>query len=763
MAATEELTLAIGGMHCASCQTIISTSLEELPGVTRGSVNLATERATVIYRPGEVTKEAIIKVVEDVGYTAIELTEETGTDKQREEQQREYRALIRTFVFSLVLSVPLLILSLPMMGIDIFGMEGSMRWMDWPYHTLVLFALATPVQFIAGWRFYKGSWAALRNRTGNMDLLIALGTSAAYFYSVAATFFIEGEVFYETAALLITFVILGKLLEMRAKGKTSDAIKKLMGLSPKTARVLRGENEVEIPIEDVAVGELVIVKPGEKIPVDGVIVQGSTSIDESMITGESVPVDKREESDVIGATINKNGYIMFRATKIGKDTVIAQIIKLVEDAQGSRAPIQRFADQVSAYFVPAVVVIAVVTFAVWYIVGGSPDRFVFALMAGTAVLVIACPCALGLATPTAIMVGTGKGAENGILIKGGEALETAHKLNVIIFDKTGTLTTGQPVVTDIVELAAGESDVTHDAAGILRLAAGLERGSEHPLAEAVVKKAKEDNLAGAEVKDFEALPGFGVRGNVDKHPVLFGNRKLMAGENIEVMDFEEDIAALENQGKTVMVLVVAGRPDGLIAVADTIKENAREAVQKLRFMGIDVAMITGDNSRTAAAIAAQAGIDWVLAEVLPEDKAKEVQKLQAEGKVVAMVGDGINDAPALAQADVGIALGSGTDIAMETGEIVLIKNDIRDVVTAIELSKATIRKIKANMFWALFYNVLGIPIAAGVLYPFFHLMLRPEIAGAAMALSSVSVVTNSLLLRRFKPGLAKTTAAVFTA
>lgn len=751
MAATEKLSLAIGGMHCASCQTIIKMSLGDLPGVTEASVNLATERASVTFRPDEVTKDAIIKAVVDTGYTAIELTEDEGVDKQREEQEREYRSIVRTFIFSLALSLPLLILSLPMMGINAFGTMLSMQWMDWPYHPYVLFALATPVQFIAGWRFYKGSWAALKNKTGNMDLLIALGTSAAYFYSVAATFFIkDGEIFYETAALLITFVILGKLLEMRAKGKTSDAIKKLMGLSPKTARVLRDETEIEIPIDEVKVDDLVIVKPGEKIPVDGVIVQGSTSIDESMITGESVPIDKREGSEVIGATINKNGFITFKTTKVGKDTVLSQIIKLVEDAQGSRAPIQRFADQVSAYFVPVVVAIAVTTFIVWYMVGGAPDRFVFALMAGTAVLVIACPCALGLATPTAIMVGTGKGAENGILIKGGEALETAHKLSAIVFDKTGTLTTGQPAVTNIVPLA-GDSSGAYDAAGILRLAGGLEQGSEHPLAEAVVKKAKEDGLAGATVKEFEALPGFGVRGTVEKHPVLFGNRKLMAGQKIDVSAHEKDIEVLETQGKTVMILAIEGHLAGLIAVADTIKDNAREAVTKLRSMGIDVAMITGDNSRTAAAIAKEAGIDWVLAEVLPEDKAKEVQKLQAEGKVVAMVGDGINDAPALAQADVGIALGSGTDIAMETGEIVLIKNDIRDVVTAVELSKATIRKIKANMFWALFYNVLGIPIAAGVLYPFFHMMLRPEIAGAAMALSSVSVVTNSLLLRRFKP------------
>jgi Cu+-exporting ATPase len=752
MANTDLVHLAIGGMHCANCSAIIESSLGAVPGVISATVNLATERAVVEFRPKEITKEGIIKLIVDTGYSAFELVDETGADKQREEQEREYRSLMRTFVFSLTLSIPLLVLSLPMMGINAFGEMLTMQWMDWTYHPYVLFALATPVQFFAGWRFYKGSWSALKNKAGNMDLLIALGTSAAYFYSVAATFFIkDGEIFYETAALLITFVLLGKVLEMRAKGKTSDAIKKLMGLSPKTARVLRGETETEIPIDEVLVDDLVIVKPGEKIPVDGVIVKGATSIDESMITGESVPVDKKEGGEVIGATINKNGLITFKATKVGRDTVLAQIIKLVEDAQGSRAPIQRFADQVSAYFVPAVVAIALVTFIVWYAIGGAPDRFVFALMAGTAVLVIACPCALGLATPTAIMVGTGKGAENGILIKGGEALETAHKLDTIIFDKTGTLTTGHPEVTDMVGFAGSHSDGGMDTIDVLGLAASLEKGSEHPLAEAVVAQAESEGLMLTEVNGFEALPGFGVKGSIRGHAVLFGNRKLLAAQGIEIADNEKHLTNLENQGKTVMILAADGRPAGLIAVADTIKKDAHAAVQALQAIGIEVAMITGDNSRTAKTIAEEAGIKRILAEVLPEDKAKEVQKLQAEGKVVAMVGDGINDAPALAQADIGIALGSGTDIAMETGEIVLIKNDIRDVVTAVELSKATIRKIKANMFWALFYNVLGIPIAAGVLYPVFHLMLRPEIAGAAMALSSVSVVTNSLLLRRFKP------------
>lgn len=754
MARQQTVDLAIGGMHCASCSTIITMSLNDLPGVVEASVNLATERSKVVFDPTVATKQQIIKAVVDSGYTAIELEQAGGEDRQRVAQERDYKSLVRTLIFSACLSVPLLILSLPMMGLGSLLGPFTPVWMMFPYRTYVLFALATPVQFFAGWRFYKGSWAALKNRTGNMDLLIALGTSAAYFYSVAAVFFIEGEVFFETAALLITFVLLGKVLEAKAKGRTSDAIKKLIGLSPKTARVIRDGVEREIQIDDVAVGDIVIVKPGEKIPVDGKVVEGTTAVDESMITGESVPAEKGPDDIVIGATINKNGLIRFEATKVGKDTMLAQIIKLVEDAQGSRAPIQRFADQVSAYFVPAVVLASVATFTVWYLIGTGPDRFVFALLAGTAVMVIACPCALGLATPTAIMVGTGKGAENGILIKGGEALETAHKLQAIVFDKTGTLTNGQPVVTDIVPIGKyGETDV-------LRLAASLEKGSEHPLAEAVVNKAAEVHAELFKVEEFKAIPGHGVHGQVGGREVLFGNRKLMIENGLDPVSHEAKIAALETAGKTVMLLADKQGLIGLVAVADTIKTSTREAVAKLRAMGITVAMITGDNERTAQAIAKEAGIDVVLAEVLPEDKAREVKKLQEQGKIVAMVGDGINDAPALAQADVGIALGSGTDVAMEAGEIVLIKDDIRDVVTAIELSRATIRKIRSNMFWALFYNTLGIPIAAGVLYPFFHIMLRPEIAGAAMALSSVSVVSNSLLLRRFKAPLKKEAAAV---
>ncbi len=745
------LNLAIGGMHCASCSAIIEMSLSEVDGIAEATVNLATERAKVAYDPARTSRDAIIKLIENTGYSAIELVEGAGDDAQRVQQEADYRSLRNTFIFSLVLSVALLYLSLPMMGIGALLGPLQITWMDWPYNKIALFFLATPIQFIAGARFYSGAWSALKNRAGNMDLLVALGTSAAYFYSVAATFFMEGEVFFETAALLITFVLLGKLLEERAKGRTNDSIKKLMGLTPKSARVERGGKEIEIPVADVAVDDLVIVRPGEKIPVDGVVVKGTTSVDESMISGESLPVEKALDSPVIGATINRHGYFTMRATKVGRDTVLAHIIKLVEDAQGSRAPIQRFADTISAYFVPVVVVIAAVTFVVWYLVGSGPDRFVFALLAGTAVLVIACPCALGLATPTAIMVGTGKGAENGILIKGGEALETAHKLTAIIFDKTGTLTNGRPVTTDIIAYDQNGERRADGEADVLLLASALERGSEHSLADAILVAAEEKGVPEEPVEDFAAIPGQGVRGKVKGSIVLLGNRRLMQENGIDTVAQEETIAGLEAQGKTVMILAVAKEVFGLIAVADTIKECVPQAITRLHVMGIETIMITGDNARTAAAIARQARIKRVLAEVMPEDKAAEVKKLQSEGKVVAMVGDGINDAPALAQADIGIALGSGTDVAIESGEIVLIKDDIRDVVTAIELSRATIRKIRQNMFWALFYNTLGIPVAAGVLYPFFKIMLRPEIAGAAMALSSVSVVSNSLLLRRFKP------------
>lgn len=767
-AAVATATLGIIGMTCSSCQAVIERTLARTPGIGSATVNLAAETATVTFDPHTIGIDGIVSAVRDAGYDAVPRAADaamgTGDDAQREAQQAHITHEKRLFVFSLALSLPLLILmipalmeSVPLAVAEWLAAVFGGAWDPMMVFKYIGFALATPVQFIAGWQFYRGFYHALKRRTGNMDTLIAIGTSAAYFYSLAATFiprlYME-PVFYETAALLITFVILGKLLEARAKGKTGDAIKKLMGLAPKTARVVRDGVEIDVPVETVVAGDTVVVRPGEKVPVDGIVIDGSSAVDESMLTGESIPVEKREGDTVIGATINKLGSFRFRATKVGAETALAQIVKLVEEAQGSKAPVQRFADRISSVFVPVVVGLAVLTFLVWlFVVPRFVDPsfymdatpFIKALLAGTAVVVIACPCALGLATPTAIMVGTGKGAENGVLIKSGEALETTYKISTIIFDKTGTLTHGTPVVTDI-ELAEG-----HDTGRVFMLAAALERGSEHPLAEAIMARAKADGIELPSVDGFAAVPGHGVEGTVDGMRVAFGNRRLMAREGIDIARFEERIAALENQGKTVMLVGVNGtKLAGLIAVADTLKAHSAQAVKRLAEIGIEVYMITGDNRRTAEAIAAEAGIpaDHVLAEVLPEHKAVEVTRLQAAGRKVAMVGDGINDTPALAAADVGIAMGAGTDIAMETGGIVLITNDLRDVVTAIELSRATIRKIRQNFVWALGYNTLGIPVAALGL-------LKPELAGAAMALSSVSVVTSSLLLRRFRPSMAK--------
>ncbi|MBE0417677.1 MAG: copper-translocating P-type ATPase [Coriobacteriia bacterium] len=766
-----KITLGITGMTCSSCQAVIERSLTKVPGVSEAVVNLAAENATVTFDPVVVSVDVLIGAVIDAGYGAIVLPEaqeegdESARDLQKEAQARHTRHQRNLFIMSAALAIPAFLVTMVPPFMDVIPVVVA-TWLAsvvggaWDPHMVEKYLgliLATPVQFIAGAQFYRGFWHAIKRRMGNMDTLIAIGTSAAYFYSVAATFWlIEEPVFYEVAALLITFVILGKLLEARAKGRTGDAIKKLMGLAAKTARVVRGGEEIDVPVEQVVAGDIVVVRPGEKVPVDGVVVEGGSSVDESMLTGESIPVEKHEGDTVIGATINKLGSFKFRTTKVGKDTALAQIIKLVEEAQGSKAPIQRFADYISSYFVPAVVALAVVTFLVWLFVGptlfpGALDGFtpfVKALLVGTAVLVIACPCALGLATPTAIMVGTGKGAENGVLIKSGEALETTHKTNAIVFDKTGTLTHGKPVVTEYEPFV---DTIGRDE--FFRLAAALERSSEHPLAEAIVNHAKETGVDLPEVSGFAAVPGHGVEGTVEGRTVVLGNRKLMAREGLDISPWAARIEQLEGEGKTVMLTAVDGVPAGLIAVADTLKENSREAVERLRQMGVEVYMITGDNRRTAEAIAAQADIDpaHVLAEVLPEHKAEEVAKLQARGLSVAMVGDGINDTPALAQADIGIAMGAGTDVAMETGGIVLMKDDLRDVVTAIELSRATIRRIRWNFVWALGYNSLGIPIAALG-------FLRPELAGAAMALSSVSVVSSSLLLRRFKPSMRKAVA-----
>jgi len=780
--ASGRITLAVNGMTCASCVAVVEKTLGRLDGVSSATVNLATETATVEFDATRLGPDELIAAVKAAGYDAAVKPEASGpiagdpSDAQREAQRAFYRHQRNLLVFSAALSVPLFVIAMvppfmelvPMWVASWFGImdrEGAMQ-----VHKYLMLLLAAPVQFYAGSQYYRGFWHALKRRTGNMDTLIAIGTSAAFAYSLAATFWLPDEpVFYETSALLITFVLLGKMLEARAKGRTGDAIKKLMGLAAKTARVVRGGESVDIPVEQVVVGDIVVVRPGEKVPVDGVIIEGSSALDESMLTGESIPVEKAAGDTVIGATINKLGSFRFRATKVGADTALAQIIRLVEEAQGSKAPVQRFADRISAVFVPTVVSIAFATFLFWFfggpaIFGQSPDPaaypavlhpvleaavssgwFVAALLAGTATVVIACPCALGLATPTAIMVGTGKGAENGVLIKSGEALETAHAVDAIVFDKTGTITHGRPVVTDIVALGSESEE------RVLQLAASLEQASEHPLAEAIVNGARERSLGTVQPSDFSAVPGHGVEGTVDGVHVALGNRKLMVREGADMSPHEERLAELEGEGKTVMGLARDGREViGLIAVADTIKEHSRAAVERLTRMGIDVYMITGDNRRTAEAVARAAGIPTgnVLAEVLPEHKASEVASLQDRGLKVAMVGDGINDTPALAQADVGVAMGTGADVAVETGGVVLIRDDLRDVVGAIELSRATMRKIRANFFWALGYNSLGIPVAAIGL-----LSQVPWIAGAAMAFSSVSVVTNSLLLRAFRPTL----------
>jgi Cu+-exporting ATPase len=612
--------------------------------------------------------------------------------------------------------------------------------------------LQTPVQFWVGWQFYRGAVAAARHRTSDMNTLIAVGTSAAYLYSILATFFpqlfaAEGlapKVYFDTAGAIIVLILLGRLLEARAKGQTSEAIKKLIGLQAKTATVVVNGEIHEIPVEQVLIGDTVIVKPGEKIPVDGVILDGHSSVDESMVTGESIPVEKTAGDEVVGATINKTGSFKFKATKVGKDTMLAQIIKMVEEAQGSKPPIARLVDVIASYFVPAVIGIAAITFFIWYFFGPVP-ALTYAVLNFVAVMIIACPCALGLATPTSIMVGTGKGAEHGVLIRGGEALETAHKLNAIVLDKTGTITRGEPAVTDVITVEGYAPEE------ILGLAASAEKSSEHPLGEAILKKAQEDDLQLEDPDDFNAIPGHGIEAAIEGKNVLLGNTKLMNDRDIDLRDLPQQAEALSGEGKTPMWVAVDGNIAGIIAVADTLKESSKAAIRALRNLGLEVIMLTGDNRRTADAIARQIGIDRTLAEVLPEGKANEIKKLQAENKKVAMVGDGINDAPALAQADVGIAIGTGTDVAMESSDVTLISGELTGVVTAIALSKATIRNIKQNLFWAFAYNTILIPVAAGVLFPFFGILLNPIFAAAAMGLSSVTVVTNALRLRRFRP------------
>jgi Cu+-exporting ATPase len=726
----EKIQLDIFGMHCASCALNTEKALKKVEGVKSVNVNFASSKALVELADPKVTVTDLVKAVKNAGYSAKMNVAEKDIEAGK---KREYQKIFNKFLFAAILSLPILIISMPQILMP-FGVNAE-TLMEFSGRKLLLFVLTTPVQFYAGWQFYTGAYKAARSKTTNMDTLVALGTSAAYFYSVLTTFFITGDAYYETAALLITFILLGRLLEARAKGKTGQAIKKLMGLRAKTARILVDGKEKSIPLGEVKVGDIVLVKPGEKIPVDGVVTKGLTAIDESMISGESIPVEKMVGSNVIGATFNKNGFIEFKATGVGEGTVLAQIIRLIEEAQGSKAPIQRVADKISSYFVPGIIIISLLTFLAWFMVS---QNFVFSLLLGIAVMVIACPCALGLATPTAIMVGTGKGAEKGILIKSGEALETAQKVDTVIFDKTGTLTKGKPEVTDIVSKNTKEA---------LVLAASLEKLSEHPLADAIVRKVEADNLKLIAVTDFEAVTGQGIKGMIQKTEILFGNRKLMEGNKVFYGDYGQDLLALEKEGKTVMVLARKKEVVGLIAVADQLKENTSKVINSLQKMDIATVMITGDNHVSASAIAREVGITRVLSEVLPQDKADEVSKLQAGGHTVAMVGDGINDSVALTQADVGIALGSGTDVAIESGDIVLVKNNLDDVISAIKLSRFTMSKIKQNLFWAFFYNIIGIPIAAGIFYPFFGVLLRPEFAGLAMALSSVSVVSNSLLLK----------------
>lgn len=721
----DRVELNLSGMHCAACATRIENVLNKLDGVVQANVNLARERANVKFNSGEISVRDLIKTVEKAGYQAV-LQTETGFDQEEEKRKNEIHGLRNLLILSSVLTVPLVF----SMVLELIAGVHSKVLMN-PY---VQLALTTPVQFIVGSRFYRGAYNALKGGGANMDVLVAMGTSAAYFYSLYVVIRGEGDLYFEAAAVIITLILLGKLLESIAKGKTSEAIKKLMGLQPKTARVIRNSEEIDLPLDDVQVGDLVVVRPGEKISVDGIVREGYSAVDESMLTGESIPVEKKVGDLVVGATINKYGTFKFETTKIGKDTVLAQIIKMVEDAQASKAPVQRVADKVSGIFVPIVIAVAMVTFLSWTLVLG---QLTAGIVNAVAVLVIACPCALGLATPTAIMVGTGKGAEKGILIKGGEYLEKVQEMNSIVLDKTGTITKGEPEVTDIISFKQ------FSEAEILKSAAAAEKGSEHPLAEAITQKAKSDELFLDYPEEFEAIPGQGITAKIGVNDILLGNRKLLKDRGVDLEGIEEKMSLLESEGKTVILLGIDSKIAGMIAVADPVKVGSASAIEQLKKLGLAVYMITGDNQHTARSIAEQVGIDHFFAEVLPEHKAEQIEKLKQQGKIVGMVGDGINDAPALAAAHLGFAIGTGTDVAMEAADITLMRGDLRSIVTAIKLSKKTMRVIKQNLFWAFFYNVVGILLAAiGI--------LTPIIAGSAMAFSSVSVVSNSLRLRSFK-------------
>ena len=716
----QEVILQILGMHCPACVQRIENGLSKLDGIREAKVNLASKEAIVRFNSDKTNIEKIKAAIKRTGYEAVEQVEGFSAEKRRKAMRRK----LMLFFFGLALTIPIVVIT---------------YFLDFPERNLLLLVLTTPVQFIVGWRFYKGAYDSLRSRFADMNVLVALSASAAYFYSLFSTVFNNAMVFYEAAAVVITTITLGMLLEEMAVEKTGETIKKLMELQPKAAIVVRDEDEIEVPVEEVHVGDGVIVRPGEKIPVDGVVVNGHSFIDESMITGESVPVEKNVGDTVFSATVNEAGTLKFKAVKVGKETTLAQIVRLTREVQASKAPIQRLADKVVNFFVPIVIVIAAGTFVIWFFFFQNE---MLALTTLVSVLVIACPCALGIATPAAIMIGVGKGAENGVLIKDSGVLEVVKELDTVVFDKTGTLTKGKLEVTDIV---------TEDRQHVLRIAAVAEKRSEHPAGEAIVKKAQSEGIDVPEPDSFEALPGLGVAVKFKQKKILVGNRALMRKHKVAVKRLEDDIERLEKEGKTVLIVANDGKAAGLLAVSDTIKDHSKAAVERLEKMGLKVVMLTGDTRRTAKTIAKQLGINEVLAEVLPAEKVEQIRKLQNEGRFVAMVGDGINDAPAITQANVGVAIGGGTDIAMEAGDIVLVKDDPRDVATSIKLSRKTLQKIKQNLFWAFFYNLLTIPLAAGVLYPSLGILVRPEIAAATMILSDITVVGNSMLLKRWKP------------
>lgn len=742
----ERLRLAISGMTCASCVRRVEQALQGVDGVAEASVNLASQSAEVAYMGSSAAEmtQRLSDVIRSAGYAVVEsgVDQETGEDRERAARAEEMRQLRRDVISGSLVTAIVLLGSVPHMVPPQYA-----AWVPaWSQNLYLLLLLSSYVQFGSGRRFYTGAWAALRHRTADMNVLVAMGTSAAWLYSAAMTLLPDYlmslgfpyQIYYDVATVVTTLILVGRFLEARAKGQTSEAIRRLMGLQPKTARIARGDEFVDVPIDDVVQGDALLVRPGERIPVDGEVFDGSSNVDESMVTGESLPVPKRAGDAVLGGTINKTGSFTFRATRVGKETTLARIVRLVEEAQGSKAPIQRLVDTVSAYFVPIVLVIAVLSFGIWSIFGPEP-RLTFALTTFIAVLIIACPCALGLATPTAIMVGTGKGAESGILVKNAEMLELTHRIDTVVLDKTGTITKGEPGMTDLETADGLEADE------LLRLVASVEDASEHPLGEAIVRAAKSKGMALETPQSFEAIPGQGVRARVDGREVRVGNRRLLA--DIELGAWAERAGVLAEQGKTPMYIAVDGQAAGIVAVADVIKETSAAAVRSLRDLGVEVVMMTGDNERTAAAVAEQVGIRRIFAEVLPEEKAAYVKRLQDEGKRVAMVGDGINDAPALAQADVGMAMGTGTDVAIEAGDVTLMRGDLRSVPAAIRLSRATTRMIWQNLFWAFAYNTVLIPVAAGVLFPLNGFLLNPMIAGAAMAASSVSVVLNTLRLR----------------